>query len=385
MGLDAVHGLMHTGAEHDMTRIFIALLVLIFAVYGLLFVISPTQTGNSGTATTTIATSTTAAVVAEKLNIPWDIAFLPDGTLLVTERPGNLLHIDLATGFKTTISVPSASSGEGGLLGIAIHPDFARNRFLYLYHSIQKGGTTINRVVRYSFIGESLQDEFVILDTIPGALYHDGGRIEFGPDGKLYITTGDATKGALAQDTESLAGKILRLNDDGTVPSDNPLGNAVYSLGHRNPQGLAWDESGNLWETEHGPSGESGNCCHDELNRIEKGANFGWPIVIGDEKNEGFTSPSVHSGDSTWAPASLAYYQGALYFGALKGEGVYKAPIENGAVTGVTKYLDSYGRIRTIRLGPDAMFYVTTSNTDGRGSPRASDDRILRVDPALLR
>lgn len=208
----------------------------------------------------------------------------------------------------------------------------------------------------------------------------------FGPDAKLYITTGDAYHRNNAQDMKSRAGKILRLNDDGSIPADNPFGDAIWSYGHRNPQGLAWDTEGRLWETEHGPTGEGSRCCHDELNLIVKGGNYGWPVVIGDEKKEGMIPPAWHSGDDTWAPASLVYFNGALYFGGLAGEGLYEATIKDATITSVKKHLDgTYGRIRTIRIGPDNMPYITTSNTDGRGTAGARDDRIVRISPTSLR
>ncbi|MBP9756993.1 MAG: PQQ-dependent sugar dehydrogenase [Candidatus Pacebacteria bacterium] len=370
-----------------MTKIFIALIGFVLLIYGALVLISPSETPattDPGSATTTTTGSTPVAepvVIADELAIPWDIAFLQDGSYLVTERPGDVLHIS-SNGSTTRIKISTGVAGEGGLLGLVLHPDYARNHFVYVYMSEKAGTITSNRVVRYTYEDEKLDSAKEIIKGIPGALYHDGGRMEFGPDGKLYITTGDATRGALAQDKSSLAGKILRLNDDGTIPSDNPFDTAVYSYGHRNPQGLAWDESGQLWETEHGPTGEAGKCCRDEINKIVKGGNYGWPTIIGDEKAEGLISPAWHSGDDTWAPASLVYHDGALYFGGLIGTSVYKATLSDGAIKSLDSYTDGeYGRIRTIRKGPDSMFYITTSNTDGRGRSLPHDDRIIRFDP----
>ncbi|MEK7085097.1 MAG: PQQ-dependent sugar dehydrogenase, partial [Patescibacteria group bacterium] len=209
------------------------------------------------------------SVAAENLEIPWDIAFLPDGNMLVSERPGRLSLI-YKNGKRNVIFEGSAQhTGEGGLLGMTLHPDFKNNHFIYLYLTVlreaappspdlpagARGGRNENRVERWRLENGKLTDKKLIIEKIPGAPYHDGGRIEFGPDGYLYIATGDATQGKLAQDKNSLAGKILRLKADGAIPPDNPFGNAVYSYGHRNPQGLAWDQEGRLWSTEHGRSG----------------------------------------------------------------------------------------------------------------------------------
>lgn len=322
--------------------------------------------------------------IAGGLNIPWDLAFLDDG-FLITERVGNLIHLK-KDGTKISIKLPHpVPKGEGGLLGIILHPQFKENNFLYLYMTTaeDKVGTK-NAVFRYKFSDDTLTDEKVIIKDIPGALYHDGGRMEFGPDGYLYITTGDATKSAIAQDLNSLGGKILRLYDDGRVPEDNPFKTAVYSYGHRNPQGLAWDASGRLWETEHGRSGVTTGM--DELNLIEKSKNYGWPAIEGDKTKEGMVTPVINSGASdTWAPASALYYNGSIFFGGLKGEALYEAVLDGVGVKELKTHLKGeYGRIRTIRLGPDGMFYVTTSNRDGRGKPTVDDDRLIRINPKSL-
>jgi glucose/arabinose dehydrogenase len=371
-----------------MTRILIGLLALIAILYGALILIKPSAApvDNTGAATTT-PTVESISIVAENLEIPWDIAFLPDNTLLVTERTGDVLAINPSTGERSVVLSHSPQNGEGGLLGILLHPDYAQNSYVYLYMTAPGArDETINRVIRYTYVGGKLTKDKDIIGDIPGATYHDGGRMEFGPDGKLYITTGDATRAQIAQDKSSLGGKILRLNDDGSIPSDNPFGTAVWSYGHRNPQGLAWDASGNLWETEHGPTGEDSRCCHDELNLLTKGGNFGWPTIIGDETKNAMTAPVRHSGDDTWAPASLAYLDGALYFGGLKGEAIYKATISGDTISSLTEhFVGDYGRIRTIRVGPDNMLYITTSNRDGRGARGVGDDKILRIDPAALK
>jgi len=343
----------------------------------------PTPPPTSPTPTTSARIQT----IAEGLEIPWDIAFLPGGDLLVSERPGRVIRVG-KDGAKTPISYESdvRHRGEGGLLGLTLHPGFKRNGFVYLYTSTPAGTQTVNRVERYRLDGNALIERKNIIEGIPGATYHDGGRMEFGPDGFLYITTGDATRPKIAQDKDSLGGKILRVRDDGSPAPGNPFGTAIFSYGHRNPQGLAWDRAGNLWETEHGPTGEQGLCCRDELNLIEAGGNYGWPTITGSEKREGMNAPALISGTAdTWAPASLVYLNGSLFFGGLKGEALYEAVLDGERVGQFKTHLKGeYGRIRTVRLGPDGLLYITTSNRDGRGSPSAGDDKIIRIDPKQL-
>ncbi len=325
------------------------------------------------------------AQVADGLVIPWDIAFLPDGDMLVTERTGTLRRIGKE---PASFPIPNVyTAGEGGLMGIALDPSFASNRFVYLYYTSSEGGRK-NRITRFRLDGNTLTQDKIILDNIPSATYHDGGQIDFGPDGKLYAVTGDASQPNLAQDTNSLAGKTLRMNSDGSVPSDNPFGNLVWSYGHRNPQGLAWDAAGRLYETEHGPTGEFGSCCRDELNRIEKGANYGWPTIKGDETRTGMEKPAANSGTvATWAPSGLALADGRLFFAGLRGSTLYQSTIGlDGSVAKPTSHLtDAYGRLRAVVLGPDGYLYLTTSNRDGRGTPRSGDDKILRIHPDFLR
>ncbi|GIW52753.1 MAG: glucose sorbosone dehydrogenase [Gemmatimonadales bacterium] len=326
-------------------------------------------------------------VVATGLDTPWEIAFLPEGGMLVTERPGNL--VEIRDGEQRRVEIPSVyEAGESGLMGLALHPDFAENRLLYVYYTTRQDGRTVNVVERYRFAGGQLSDRTLILGDIPGARFHDGGRIAFGPDGMLYITTGDAGDGSLSQLTSSLAGKILRLTAGGGVPPDNPFGNAVYSLGHRNPQGLTWDDRGRLWSTEHGPSGAQSGL--DELNLIERGGNYGWPTIRGDERREGMISPVAHSGPSyTWAPAGAAYWNGSVFFGGLRGEALYEARVDSYApgsrVEVKVHFRGELGRIRAVRLGPDGLLYIGTSNRDGRGRPRSDDDRILALRPGVFR
>lgn len=318
-------------------------------------------------------------VVASGLATPWSISFLPNGDMLVTEREGKLTRIG-----KDRVSTPIEGvkeTSEGGLLGVALDPDFAQNSYLYMYYTTEDDGKLTNRVDRYVLRGDSVGDDTAIIKNIPAASNHNGGAIAFGPDKKLYITTGDAGQSDSAQDNQSLAGKLLRINSDGSVPSDNPFGNAVWSYGHRNPQGIAWDSTGQLWSVEHGPSGTKTG--RDELNRIEKGANYGWPVITGDERREGMMPPVAQSGDNdTWAPSGMAYMNGSLYFAGLRGQTLYRAEIadDNHSVMLSKYFSETYGRMRAV-TEHGGQLYFSTSNRDGRGSPQNDDDKVLRWRP----
>lgn len=331
--------------------------------------------------------SSTVTVVAQNLDTPWAIAFLPGGDMLVTERPGRvrLIHDGKLVEQPVFASNSITELGEGGLLGIAVDPNFIQSHFVYLYYTYRVSGTTVyNKIVQMTYENASLSNEKVLVDEIPSSSNHDGGRLRFGPDGYLYATTGDAETPSQAQDKNTLNGKVLRMTKDGSPAPGNPFSNLVYSLGHRNPQGLAWDDQGNLWETEHGRSGVSTG--YDELNLIQSGNNYGWPTIQGDETKTGMQKPISNSGaTTTWAPSGLAYLNGALYFGGLKGQSLYRVTVKGNTLSTLTPYLQGqFGRIRDVMVGPDSMLYITTSNQDGRGSPSPTDDKILKVNPQLL-
>jgi glucose/arabinose dehydrogenase len=321
-------------------------------------------------------------VAATGLFVPWDVVFLPDGDTLVPERSGTLRRLGKNPGVMTVPAVQDG--GEGGLMGVALHPSFAQNNLIYVYFTTNQNGQK-NRVARFKLNGNELTEQVNIIDNIPSAIYHDGGRIAFGPDGMLYITTGDANNANLAQNLSSLAGKTLRLTPDGQVPADNPFGTAVWSYGHRNSQGIAWDHLGRMWQTEHGRSGATTG--FDELNLIEKGGNYGWPVIQGNDTRAGMITPVFNSGaNETWAPAGITFAHSSLFFGGLLGSSLYQARIEpNGNVAGIQTHLKGkFGRLRAVVAHPDGSLYVSTSNRDGRGTVRAGDDKILKIYPGFF-
>ena len=330
--------------------------------------------------------------VAENLTIPWSIDWVSDEIILFSERNGNLRMIQNGELQDEPLLSLGVGGVEGGMLGIAVDPNYSDNNYIYVYYTYNELISTTNKLVRYQLNNGIITEDKVLLDGIPGGPFHDGGRIQFGPDGKLYITTGEAANPGLAQDLNSLGGKILRINSDGTIPEDNPYSDSpIYSIGHRNPQGIDWDESGNLVATEHGPSGWRG-VAHDEINVIIPGANYGWPDVIGDEVSEGLKNPIYHTGEDTWAPSGAEFYYGdkipqwsGKYFVAtLRGSHLHmiEFDLQNNSVLSHEKLFENeFGRLRDVQTGPDGFLYILTSNQDGRGTPESNDDRILRIVP----
>jgi glucose/arabinose dehydrogenase len=331
-------------------------------------------------------------IVANNLTIPWSIDWLPDGTTLFTERNGNLRVIQQGVLLEEPLLTLSVGGVEGGMLGVTVDPNYSENNYIYLYYTYNELLSTSNKLVRYQLTNGVLIEDKILLDKIPGGPFHDGGRIQFGPDGKLYVTTGEAGNPDLSQNLNSLGGKILRINSDGSIPDDNPWKDSpIYTIGHRNPQGIDWNESGNLFATEHGPSGWRG-VAHDEVNQIVAGENYGWPDIIGDEKKENLQNPILHSGDDTWAPSGAEFYQGdkipqwtGKYFVAtLRGSHLHMIEfnLEDNSISSHEKlFQDEFGRLRDVQTGPDGFLYILTSNQDGRGTPKTNDDKILKITP----
>jgi quinoprotein glucose dehydrogenase len=329
------------------------------------------------------------------LDIPWSLVFLPGGRALVSERRGRILLIEDGELSEKPYAVleEAVHIGEGGLMGLALHPQFPDEPYVYAMHTYSRGSGLGNRVVRLKHNGDTGAFDRVIVDDIPGGTNHNGGRVAFGPDGMLYITTGETFRAELAQDLESLGGKILRLTPEGDIPPDNPFpGSPVYSYGHRNPQGIAWRHgTGELFASEHGPSGEFGTHAHDEINIISKGENYGWPKVIGAPSKEPYTDPIVAwkkatppSGIEFSSGRLLKNLEGDLLVATLRSEALVRIVLgEDDGVARVERWFEGrYGRLRDVVEGPEGALYVLTNNTDGRGRPRAGDDRILRILPA---
>jgi glucose/arabinose dehydrogenase len=319
--------------------------------------------------------------------VPWSLEFAPDGRLFVSERVGRVLIVNVTAGTYDVALVMDGvfASGEAGLLGLALDPGFAQNHLVYLYYSAATSTTTaVNRIVRYRESGSQLIERVLLLDNIPAGGIHDGGRLKFGPDGLLYATTGDAASQGQAQDVSSLAGKILRLNRDGTAAAGNRFSSLVFSYGHRNPQGIDWHPTtGTMWSSEHG------NVGNDEINTIASGLNFGWPRIEGNDTFPGMEIPITFFNPSI-APSGAAFYRGNripqftnnLFVGTLRGTHLLRLTLDDAGrrITGQERLLEgTFGRLRDVTMGPDGNLYVATNNRDGRGTPATGDDRILRI------
>jgi glucose/arabinose dehydrogenase len=332
--------------------------------------------GNSAQVSTTAAAPTGGepAVVASDLDVPWGIALLPDGTALIAERDSGTVRQLQVNGDTTVVGdVPGVTAqGESGLLGLAVSPAYASDRTIYAYLTTNDD----NRVVTLRFDGTGLGEPTPILTGIPAGSIHDGGRIAFGPDGKLYVATGEAGDRPRAQDPSSLGGKILRINPDGSIPADNPTpGSPVWSLGHRNVQGLAWDDAGRMWATEFGAN------TWDEVNLIRPGANYGWPEVEGKSGEAGFVDPVVQWPTGDASPSGIAFLDGSLWVAALRGERLWRIPVGGDGTLGEPQSLfeGEFGRLRTVVATPGGDLWFSTSNRDGRGNPGDGDDRILML------
>ncbi|RJS59526.1 PQQ-dependent sugar dehydrogenase [Bacillus sp. PK3_68] len=316
------------------------------------------------------STSAGIKVIAKKLEVPWNITKL-DNSFFISQRKGTIAEI-YSDGKKKEMELkldqPVLHEGEGGLLGFELDPAFSSNGRAYIYHTYKEKEKIMNRIVQIQKKGSGWQETKELLASIPGGTIHNGGRIALGPDHKLYVTVGDAGVKESAQSKQQLSGKILRLNLDGSVPSDNPFkGSYIFSYGHRNPQGMAWSKDGTMYATEHGQS------AHDEVNKISPGKNYGWPLIQGDEKREGMESPFIHSGEETWAPSGLAYSKGQLFIATLKGERLLAFDLKHRKMT---VSFQGEGRLRDV-YASDHYLYIVTNNTDGRGTPSQDDDRLL--------
>lgn len=335
--------------------------------------------------------------VVRGLYVPWSIVFTSEKRMLVTERSGAIRVIE--NGIlqeKPLKTIPQLSTrSEEGLMGMTLDPAYEKNKYLYISYAYPAQNGLSVKVVRFIDNGDSLSGETTIIDTIPAAQNHAGTRLRFGPDGKLYITTGDASERAIAQDLNSLGGKTLRINPDGSIPSDNPFPNSpVWSYGHRNAQGLDWHPvTKELYATEHGPSLFDGPAGGDEINRITKGGNYGWPLVSHENTYEGTVAPLVLYTPAV-APASGMFYRSSVipqftnnfFFGGLRGQGVYRIVFnsdnpDNVLINEKMKEV-TVGRVRDIAEGPEGFIYFSTSNRDGRGEEFEGDDKIYRIKPA---
>lgn len=336
----------------------------------------------------------------EGLEIPWSLIFLPDGRALVSERPGRIRLIKDGKIQKEPYAVIEnvLHIGEGGLMGLAIHPDFHHKPYIYAMHTYRKDDSIFNRVIRLKDFKTYGRFDRVIIDNIPGGRLHNGGRISFGPDRMLYITTGEVFDADIAQDLKSLGGKILRITPEGEIPADNPFKDSpIYSYGHRNPQGIAWHpETRDLFSSEHGPSGEFLRFGNDKINVIKKAGNYGWPKVIGIKKKKPYIDPLI-LWEKTTPPSGMTFYtgdilphlKGGLFVATLRSESLIRIRIKKELdIYRVLKveiwFEDKYGRLRDVVQGPDGLLYFLTNNRDGRGRPGQGDDRIYRIMPVSM-
>ncbi len=353
----------------------------------------------SGSAVDNTVDGLTVRTLVTGLDTPWDLAWGPDGQIWVSERAGTISRVDVKTGAVTKVGqIGAFELSESGLMGIAFHPDFQNRPFVYAIYSYSTGSGVRNRLVRMRYDGSALGQPEVLLNDIPGAPNHDGSRLVVGPDELLYLTTGDAQSPGLAQDLNSLAGKVLRLDLDGRPAAGNPFGTAVYTFGHRNPQGLVFHPStGMLYSTEHGPRD------NDEVNLILAGRNYGWPEVHGFCDNDVLTgettfctannvaeplaawTPTIApSGADIYAEDRIPAWKGGLLFTTLKGQALWRITLSADGLSATAKddlFRGAFGRLRDVLVGPDGEVYLATSNRDGRGQPRTGDDRILVVTP----
>ena len=326
------------------------------------------------------------------LIIPWELIFLSTEKALVTERVGEVRLIEKGVlQDKPYMVIDEVEPiGEGGLMGMAKHPDYPEQKYIYIMYTYRENRDVFSRVARYLDLDNTLEFDLIIADKIPASNVHNGGRIAFGPDGMLYVSTGDTWHSELAQDMESLAGKILRYTPKGNIPNDNPFPSSpIYSLGHRNTQGLAWHpESGILFSSEHGPTGEFGLYGRDIINVVRKGGNYGWPLVLGVAKVLPYLDPIIMWLKTT-PPSGMTFWDNYLFVATLRSETLIRIHLEQFDESYQVKGIDrlfaedwdtgTFGRLRDAVAGPDGALYILTNNYDGRGVPREGDDKIIRI------
>ena len=321
-------------------------------------------------------------IIAKNLEVPWAIDISKEGQIFFTEKAGRIRVIESnGSLIKDPVSeIKVHSDGEGGLLGLVLHPNFTENGLLYIYYTYLESDEIKNKVVLLREDNHKIVESKTIIDNIPGNNYHNGGRLKFGPDNKLYVTTGDANKPDLAQDLSSLGGKILRINDDGTIPSDNPFKNSiVFSLGHRNVQGLAWNSNAELFATDHGSSG------NDEINMVMPGYNYGWPF----EECQGVRytgstlcfTPAIAPSAATFLHSNASENKSVLLVTTLRGNHLRGIDLLSGQEDNL---LVGYGRLREIIEDDNGYLYIATSNKDDRGISRGEDDKILKISNLII-
>lgn len=337
-------------------------------------------------ATTDNANQTNKGIrtIAQNLDVPWAIDIAVDNRIFFTEKPGRLgmIHANGTLASEPVVNIHTEDIGEAGLMGLALHPNFTQNHLMYVYHTYAKNGGLYNKVLMLTEKNNKIVNSKIILDGIPASDSNNGGRIKFGPDGKLYVSTGDSETPELAQNTNSLAGKLLRLNDDGTIPDDNPIPESpVYSYGHRDIQGFAWHPiTKKLYASEHGPAG------NDEVNIIEPGSNYGWPIEVCNhstssapirfETPEYCFNPEIAPSGLTIAASNKLGYQNDILFTTLRGSHLHHIDLETRIQDNV---LVGYGRLSDIVEAHDGSLYVLTTNKNAIGIGNANDDHILQI------
>ncbi len=337
--------------------------------------VQPTDSPSASPGTKGPVRPRVAGTVARGLRAPWGVAFLPDGTALVSERDTTrVLAVPESGGRVREVGriAQASPQGEAGLLGLAVSPTYDEDSLVFAYVSTADD----NRVVSMTYDGGRLGSPKPILTGIPNGYIHDGGRLQFGPDGYLYVSTGETGNPDLAQDPDSLAGKILRITPDGKPAPGNPVKDSpVWTMGHRNVQGLAFDKRDRLWASEFGAN------TWDELNRIEKARNYGWPLVEGRGDLKEYRNPFAQWRTSEASPSGLAFAEGSLWMASLRGERLWRVPVDRDGTIGKPRsyFVGDYGRLRTVVVAPDGSLWLTTSNRDGRGNPAPQDDRILRI------